>query len=149
MHRLDILEKKEQILAWISESRSKAFICRELKCKPETLNSYLKIMEIEYSGNRGGKGHKVSNTYKTAEEYIKGTCVQSHILKLKLLRDGVKEKKCEICQLAEWQGQDIPLELHHKDGNHFNNNLDNLQILCPNCHALQPNNSGANSYMGE
>ena len=33
----------------------------------------------------------------------------------------------------------IPLELHHKDGNRYNNQLDNLMLLCPNCHALTEN----------
>lgn len=148
MRRQDILDKREQILQWISENKPKAFICRELRCKPETLNSYLKIMEIEYSGNQGNKGAQ-SGIYKPALEYIKGTTVKSHVLKLKLIRDGIKQQQCEICGLSEWQGQVIPLELHHIDGNHFDNELENLQILCPNCHALQPNNSGANSYKGE
>jgi 5-methylcytosine-specific restriction endonuclease McrA len=43
-----------------------------------------------------------------------------------------------------WQGVKLPLELHHKDGDHFNNEFDNLQILCPNCHSIQEGNSGAN-----
>ena len=42
--------------------------------------------------------------------------------------------KCECCGLSEWMGKPIPLELHHKDFNHYNNSLDNLQILCANCH---------------
>jgi hypothetical protein len=42
-----------------------------------------------------------------------------------------------------WNDKPIPLELHHKDGDHFNNELSNLQILCPNCHAQQSNNSGS------
>ena len=119
-------------------------MCRELKCKPDTLNSYLKQMGIEYAGNMGGRGIKTDPKYKTAEEYIQSSCVKSHILKQKLIRDGIKENKCEICGYSEWLGQPIPLELHHKDGNHYNNNLDNLQVICPNCHALQPNNSGRN-----
>ena len=119
-------------------------MCRELKCKPDTLNSYLKQMGIEYAGNMGGKGIKTDPKYKTAEEYIQSSCVKSHILKQKLIRDRIKENKCEICGYSEWLGQPIPLELHHKDGNHYNNNLDNLQVICPNCHALQPNNSGRN-----
>lgn len=106
-------------------------------------------MEIEYSGNQGNKGAQ-SGIYKPALEYIKGTTVKSHVLKLKLIRDGIKQQQCEICELSKWQDQMIPLELHHIDGNHFNNELENLQILCPNCHTLQPNNSGAaNSYKGE
>lgn len=54
--RTDILERKEEILQWISENKSKAFISNELKCKQETLNTYLKKMNIEYTGNMSGKG---------------------------------------------------------------------------------------------
>lgn len=54
-------------------------------------------MGIEYAGNQGGKGIKTDPKYKTAEEYIKGTCVKSPKLKLKLIRDGIKEERCELC----------------------------------------------------
>jgi DNA-directed RNA polymerase subunit RPC12/RpoP len=81
----------------------------------------------------------------TALEYSqKSFGVSSHKLKFKLIKDGIKENKCEICGVSIWQGVPLPLELHHKDGNHFNNNLDNLQILCPNCHSIQDGNAGAN-----
>ena len=142
--RTDILQKKEDILYWISQHQSKAYICRELHCKPETLNSYLKQMGIEYAGNIGGKGIKSDPKYKTAEEYSKKDYVKSHVLKLKLIKDGIKEQKCEICGVSIWQGVKLPLELHHKDGNHYNNDFDNLQILCPNCHSIQDGNAGAN-----
>lgn len=142
--RTDILERKEDILKWIEQHQSKAFMCRELHTKPGTLNNYLKKMGIEYTGNQGGKGIKSDPKYKTAEEYVKGTCIKSHKLKLKLIRDGIKEEKCELCGNTKWLGQIIPLELHHKDGNHFNNDFSNLLILCPNCHAMQGYNSGAN-----
>lgn len=99
-------------------------------------------MNIDYKWNRGGEGLKKNPAYIKAVDYAKKISVKSHILKEKLLRDGIKEYKCELCGFSEWQGQPIPLELHHVDGNHYNNELDNLQILCPNCHALQPNNSG-------
>ena len=151
MPRNDILERKQDILKWIEENQSKAFICRQLKCKPETLNSYLQKMNIEYKGNKGGKGIRVCQNYKTAEEYSKGTCVKSSVLRMKLIRDGVKKPECEICGISIWQGVVLPLELHHKNGNHFDNNLENLQILCPNCHSIQEGNAGANigKYMGE
>ena len=42
---------------------------------------------------------------------------------------------CEECGISEWMNKPISMELHHKDGNHNNNNLDNLEILCPNCHS--------------
>lgn len=141
--RTDILERKNEILEWINMNQSKAFMCRELKCKPETLNKYLIQMGIDYKGNMGGKGIKTDNKYKTTEEYLKSTCIKSHRLKLKLIRDGIKAGACELCGVSEWMGVKLPLELHHKDGNHYNNNLDNLMILCPNCHSIQPGNSGA------
>lgn len=54
--RNDILESKDNILKWIAENKSKSFICKRLKCKPETLNRYLDLMNITYSGNKSGIG---------------------------------------------------------------------------------------------
>jgi len=78
------------------------------------------------------------NTYptKTLEELLtKGTHWQSNKLRLRLIQDGVKEKRCEICGLTHWQGEPAPLELDHIDGDNTNNELSNLRIVCPNCHA--------------
>ena len=44
--RKDILARKNEILKWIEQNESKAFMCRQLACKPETLNAYLKKMGI-------------------------------------------------------------------------------------------------------
>jgi len=43
--------------------------------------------------------------------------------------------RCEVCSLQEWMGSPIPIEMDHIDGNHSNNLLSNLRLLCPNCHA--------------
>lgn len=138
--RNDILERKNDILQWIQENQSKAYICRELKCKPDTLERYLGIMKIEYKGNVGLKGFKrINNNYIPAEQYILNSNVSSSILRDKLIREGIREKKCERCGLSSWLDEEISLELHHIDGNHYNNNFDNLQILCPNCHSLTQN----------
>lgn len=101
-------------------------------------------MGIVYSGHQDwAKGKKLNTHYVTVEEYIKKDNVRSHVLKQKLIKENYKENKCEICGTLIWQGVRLPLELHHKDGNHFNNSLDNLQILCPNCHSIQEGNAGA------
>ena len=52
--------------------------------------------------------------------------------------------KCEKCGLSTWLDQPIALEIHHKDGNHINNLEENLQLLCPNCHAQTENYRGKN-----
>lgn len=142
--RTDILESRNKIAGWIEEERSKAYICKELKCKPSTLNSYLVKMGLEYNGNQGAKGQKKDPKRKTAWEYLESTCIKSNTLKNKLIEDGIKEHKCEECKKKNWNGKSIPLELHHVDGNRHNNSIENLQILCPNCHAQTPNYSGRN-----
>lgn len=49
-----------------------------------------------------------------------------------------REYKCEECDNTEWQGQPIPLQVDHIDGNWENNIPENVRLLCPNCHALTP-----------
>ena len=51
----------------------------------------------------------------------------------------MKEYKCEKCGLSKWSGEDIVLELHHKNGNLSDNHFDNLEVLCPNCHSQTEN----------
>ena len=145
--RTDILERKDEIVEWISQNQSKAFICRELKCKPETLNSYLQKMGIEYIGNQAGKGiAKDSGKYMPLEEYLANSKdIQTNKIRLKLIREGYKEHKCENCGLTIWLDNPIPLEVHHKDGNRFNNTIENFELLCPNCHALSDSYRGKNS----
>lgn len=60
----------------------------------------------------------------------------SHKLRLRLIAEGIKEDKCECCGTGNiWQGKPLSLQLDHIDGNHNNNILKNLQIVCPNCHT--------------
>lgn len=64
-----------------------------------------------------------------------GTNYRTDALKKRLIKEGLKEYKCERCGIIEWNNEEIVLELHHINGNHFDNRLENLQILCPNCHS--------------
>lgn len=145
MRRTDILERKDEILEWIKEDLPNAEIARRLKCKVDTLKSYYTKMGITYSGNMSGKGIKGSSKErKSAEELAKSPTVGSHRLKLRLLEDGVKEYKCECCGNTEWMGEPIALELHHVNGVKDDLRIENLQILCPNCHAFTDNYRGRN-----
>lgn len=73
---------------------------------------------------------------------------QSYKLKKRLIQEGFKENICERCKLSEWQGLPIPLELHHKNGNNRDNRLENIVLLCPNCHALTESYRGKNKRQG-
>lgn len=70
---------------------------------------------------------------------------QSSSLLKRLIKEGYKENKCEQCGITEWQNKPIIFHLHHKDGNHQNNNIDNLQVLCPNCHSQTETFAGKNA----
>lgn len=145
--RKDILESKEQILQWIQENKSKAFICRQLKCKFDTLEKYLNLMNIEYNGNRGGTTtiKKTPNTYIDLDTYLKTSKnIQTTKIRKKLLKEGIKPHQCESCKLTKWKDKPIPLELHHKDGNKHHNELSNFELLCPNCHTFTDTYRGKN-----
>lgn len=82
---------------------------------------------------------------KLSEVLIKNGSGNSNKIKQRLIREGVKENKCEVCGNTEWMGEPIPLDLHHINGDHFDNRLENLIILCPNCHRLTDNHGNKNS----
>lgn len=70
------------------------------------------------------------------------TYVNTNHLRRRLLNEGLKERKCECCGNSEWMGFPIALELHHVNGIKDDLRIENLQILCPNCHAFTDNYRG-------
>lgn len=70
---------------------------------------------------------------------------QSSKLLQRLVNEGYKKYRCEYCGITQWNGKKITLHLHHKDGNHSNNELSNLEILCPNCHSQTDTFGGKSS----
>jgi hypothetical protein len=64
--------------------------------------------------------------------------------KLRLLERNILENKCSRCDIQEWLGEKISLELDHIDGDNWNNKRENIRLLCPNCHAITDNYKGKN-----
>jgi len=96
-----------------------------------------------------GQGHLRGKTHNYGTRPLEvilteGKLEQTFRLKRRLLAAGIKSHRCEQCGLTKWLGHPVPLELHHRDGDRTNNTLSNLEIVCPNCHALTDNYRGKN-----
>jgi Zn finger protein HypA/HybF involved in hydrogenase expression len=113
----------------------------------QTTNRRIKKLNIDishFTGQAWNRG-KVIGPKRPIEEYlIENSVVQSFKLKGRLIAEGLKEHKCECCGITEWNGKPAPIELDHINGNHHDNRLENLRILCPNCHAQTDTYRGKN-----
>ena len=141
--------KKDELDIIIKECFTKSDFCRKLGIKPvggnfKIINKIISFYNLDTShflGIHWKKGKHVKGVkHKTIEEI----CVENseytntNKLKKRLIKEGYKSHKCEIC------GYSDKIELHHINGNPYDNRLENLQILCPNCHSKTPNFRGSN-----
>jgi len=95
--------------------------------------------------NRNRKSNQYKNSLKEEDIFKKESLIASSRISRYLFKFGIKERVCERCGRVEWEGEPIPLQVHHIDGDRTNNSVENLQILCPNCHALTDNYCGKNA----
>lgn len=138
---------KENLEKIVKESYSNAEVIRALGLKEaggsySHLKKYLKEYQIDtshFSGQRWQKNPKLTDEDKMLNKLTdilkENTNYGSDNLRKRLVAAQLKENKCEICGITEWNSKPAPLELHHINGNHYDNRLENLQVLCCNCHA--------------
>ena len=77
----------------------------------------------------------IRKTRSLSEYFNNSVPMQSDKLKIRMIKEGYLEPKCSDCGMDEWNGEEMPLQLNHIDGDNTNNSLKNLNLLCPNCHA--------------
>lgn len=134
---------KEQLQVIADQCTSVSQFCEKLGYSRYSGNTFTAVKEcIEKHGldcsHFKGQGWNKGNV--DVSRFVNGKAVKNCVKSLIALRGH----KCECCGNTEWNGQPIPLQAHHIDGNHMNNELDNLQLLCPNCHAQTDNYCGKN-----
>ena len=66
-------------------------------------------------------------------------------LKARLIRAGLLKYECAECGIHEWQGKSLVLEIDHINGDGLDNRIENLRLLCPNCHSQTPTFCGKNT----
>ena len=144
---------KEDLIKTVKESSSIRQIIQKLGLIPaggnySQIQKYLKEYGISTSHLKGkvwNKGLTGIGVYRTALKDVlkKGSFYQSYKLKNRLFKEGLKNPLCEECGWAK-KAEDgrIPLELDHINGDHYDNRLGNLRVLCPNCHSLTDGHRG-------
>lgn len=110
----------------------------------KTLKNYIELHNLStelIDKNRINAMKHVKYDEQTFKKSLdNGTCtLKPRFILKKLIEYNIKQYKCEVCGISEWNNQKITLEIHHKNGKHSDNHLDNLQILCPNCHSQTDN----------
>ena len=133
-----------------------ADICRKLDIRPsggnyKSLNIKIKKWNINISHftgqawNVGKKFKSFCKKYDLKDILIENsTYTNSGSLKKRLYNEGIKEKKCEVCNITTWNNLNIVFELDHKNGINNDNRIENLRIICPNCHSQTLNYRGKN-----
>jgi len=114
------------------------------------IKKYLKFYSIDishFTGHAWNKGLRGIGKPRIPLEKIlvRDSNYQSFKLKKRLFDAKLKPQKCEECGWAQktMDGY-LPLELDHINGIHTDNRLENLRVLCPNCHSLKLNHRGRN-----
>lgn len=137
---------KDEIEKAVSESFSYRETLRKLNIPLSGNNANTlkkKIEDYQISTAHFTFHAKQLKTKKPVEAYLsKNTHITSAKLKEKLYNSGLKENKCEICGSEYWLGKRLICQLHHINGDNTDNRLENLQILCPNCHSQTDNYCG-------
>ena len=136
----------------VIENVSIAGVLRQLGLHPiggnyRTINRLIKELDLDISHFSGqgwnvGLGFKPNKGMEDSKIFIQDSPYKCSWRLRERYKKVTGFSSCNNCGLSEWMGQKIPLEIHHINGNNTDNRLENLVLLCPNCHALTNNYRG-------
>jgi hypothetical protein len=144
-------ENIEEFKKIVDESNTYTEVVIKLGLSPrcsgnfQTVKKYIKKYEIDISHFTKGEfqvGNTPKNKKRLDEVLIENSYFSRNNLKRKLYNENIKEKKCEICGMSEdwYNGTKIVHILDHINGNSYDNRIENLRIICPNCNSTLDTN---------
>lgn len=143
----------DQLLFAVANNYSYASVLKELGLKPTggnyaQLKKHIKAYELDashFTGQSTNAGKKMPSRWVNVESKLtRNSEWNTNALRQQLIRAEIFKHECSGCFNDMWMGSPIPLELDHIDGDRTNNLIDNLRVLCPNCHALTDTYRGKN-----
>ena len=136
----------------VAENKSIAGVLRQLGLRPvggnyRTINRIIVDNKIDTSHFTGqgwnvGLAFKPNKGVSDRDLYVRESSYKCSWRLREHYKKTTGVSHCEKCGLETWQGHQIPLEIHHINGINTDNRLENLQLLCPYCHALTNNYRG-------
>lgn len=154
----DIMALQKYTKEWLEELCASSYSYAEVLRKAgraqaggsqETLKKKIVEFGIDVSHFTGQRWKTESNfeeKYTKETLFVKGNQVSNLTLRRYIEKYKLLPYICSCCGCnGSWMGGILSLQLHHKDGDRTNNEVDNLTYLCPNCHAITDSYGGKNN----
>lgn len=122
------------VLTALNLNNSNGSNVRWIKTKIKTLN--IDTSHFLGMGYLKGKSHAWNKKMEFEEIFIQNSKFSNRkTIKKILLSKNLLEYKCYHCDIKEWNSKEISLQLEHINGVNNDNRVENLTLLCPNCHS--------------